>query len=330
MEFPFPISKPLDLKQDGFTMIASSDLMRDSSVSSVASFDEQDASTKYLPKIIDMLGEMISQIQDSPTITMTYNKFIKKDYNKMYIKADLHKIYGFLLVKIKDSINKKEKPEILIKDFFVYETVQRTGVGHSIFEYMLDMEEIQPAQLLFKNPTEPMLSFLEKHYGLASPIPAYKDYVKFDASKIVEPKNNFDTKNEPKRMMIPARTSGLSPELEDLEDFVNASPLFKNRVVEKKKTGRRDGLRNNKLNDLEISNIDKLLKAPSLLESNILAQRVPPEIKFYDTIENHAVKRFYEEIYKWHLNLEQEIAQEEKYFKDKVFPKSYGDKDTSP
>lgn len=130
--------------------------------------------------------------------------------------------------------------------------------------------------------------------------------------------------------MIPARTSGLSPELEDLEDFVNASPLFKNRVVEKKKTGRRDGLRNNKLNDLEISNIDKLLKAPSLLESNILAQRVPPEIKFYDTIENHAVKRFYEEIYKWHWNLEQEIAQEEKYFKDKVFPKSYGDKDTSP
>jgi len=62
MEFPFPISKPLDLKQDGFTMIASSDLMRDSSVSSVASFDEQDASTKYLPKIIDMLGEMISQV----------------------------------------------------------------------------------------------------------------------------------------------------------------------------------------------------------------------------------------------------------------------------
>ena len=62
MEFPFPISKALELKQDGFTVIASSDLIKDSSISSVASFDQQDPSTKYLPKIIDMLGEMISQV----------------------------------------------------------------------------------------------------------------------------------------------------------------------------------------------------------------------------------------------------------------------------
>ena len=108
------------------------------------------------------------------------------------------------------------------------------------------------------------------------------------------------------------------------------SPQYKNRIIEKKKTGRRDGLRNNKLNDTEISNIDKLLKAPSLLESNVLVQRIPPEIKFYDTIENHAVKRFYEEIYKWHWNLEQEISQDEKYFKNKLFPKSFAEKDSSP
>lgn len=65
MEFPFPISKALELKQDGFTMICSSDFMKDSSISSVASFEEQeDVSTKYLPKIIDMLGEMISQVSE--------------------------------------------------------------------------------------------------------------------------------------------------------------------------------------------------------------------------------------------------------------------------
>ena len=79
---------------------------------------------------------------------MTYAKFVKKDYNKMYIKADLHKIYGFLLIKIKDPLDNKDKPQLLVKDFFVYETVQRTGVGQTIFEYMLEMEEVQPAELL--------------------------------------------------------------------------------------------------------------------------------------------------------------------------------------
>jgi len=76
MEFPFPISKALELKQDGFTVICSSDLMKDSSVSSVASFDEQeDVSTKYLPKIIDMLGEMISQVYFILRMTLINSRF---------------------------------------------------------------------------------------------------------------------------------------------------------------------------------------------------------------------------------------------------------------
>lgn len=81
-------------------------------------------------------------------IQMTYNKFVKKDSNKIYIKADLHKIYGFLLVKVKDSEDKKGKPKIFVKDFFVHESVRRTGVGHSIFEYFLDMEEVQAVELM--------------------------------------------------------------------------------------------------------------------------------------------------------------------------------------
>ena len=64
MEFPFPISKALELKQDGFTVLCSSDLIKDASVSSVTSlYGQENASTKYLPKIIDMLGEMISQVE---------------------------------------------------------------------------------------------------------------------------------------------------------------------------------------------------------------------------------------------------------------------------
>jgi len=62
----------------------------------------------------------------------------------------------------------------------------------------------------------------------------------------------------------------------------------------------------------------------------VLLYKQPPEIKYYETIENHAVKKFYEEIYKWHWSLEQEIAQEEEYFKNKLFPKSFADKDASP
>ena len=100
--------------------------------------------------------------------------------------------------------------------------------------------------------------------------------------------------------------------------------------MEKKKTGRRDGLRSNKLNDMEISIIDKLLKAPSLLDSNVLSHKQPPEIKYYETIENNAVRKFYEEIFKWHWSLEQEIAQEEAYFQKKLIPRSFVDKDASP
>ncbi len=66
----------------------------------------------------------------------------------MYIKADLHKIYGFLLVKVKDPEEKNGKLKFFVKDFFVHENVRRTGVGQSIFDYFLDMEEVQAVDLM--------------------------------------------------------------------------------------------------------------------------------------------------------------------------------------
>lgn len=73
--------------------------------------------------------------------------------NRTYIKADQYKVYGFLRVETKKISYKdpreglKEAKFVCVLDFYVHESVQRSGIGKTIFEKMLKAENLQPNKL---------------------------------------------------------------------------------------------------------------------------------------------------------------------------------------
>ena len=64
-----------------------------------------------------------------------------------------------------------EMTPMCVLDFYVTETRQRTGCGKKLFETMIARENIDPRYLAIDRPSEKLISFLRKHYGLANIIP---------------------------------------------------------------------------------------------------------------------------------------------------------------
>ncbi|XP_050300850.1 alpha-tubulin N-acetyltransferase-like isoform X2 [Anthonomus grandis grandis] len=67
-----------------------------------------------------------------------------------------------------------------ILDFYVHESKQRSGYGRRLFEHMLFREQVEPVKMAIDRPSEKLLGFLNKHYGLHSPVKQMNNYVVFD------------------------------------------------------------------------------------------------------------------------------------------------------
>jgi alpha-tubulin N-acetyltransferase 1 len=69
---------------------------------------------------------------------------------------------------------------LCILDFYVCEGQQRRGYGKSIFDYMLNSENVVPEYLAIDYPTEKSVKFLKKHYNLKNPNYQGNNYVIFE------------------------------------------------------------------------------------------------------------------------------------------------------
>lgn len=65
----------------------------------------------------------------------------------------------------------KEINPLCVLDFYVHESVQRNGQGKQLFERMLEKENVRPEKLGYDRPSEKLLAFLAKHYGLKRYVP---------------------------------------------------------------------------------------------------------------------------------------------------------------
>jgi alpha-tubulin N-acetyltransferase 1 len=65
----------------------------------------------------------------------------------------------------------KEIAPLCVLDFYVHESCQRGGQGKAIFEKMLQMEGVKPEKMGYDRPSEKLLAFLSKHYGLKRYVP---------------------------------------------------------------------------------------------------------------------------------------------------------------
>jgi alpha-tubulin N-acetyltransferase 1 len=75
----------------------------------------------------------------------------------------------------------KEISPLCVLDFYVNESVQRSGQGKQVFEKMLEKEAVRPEKLGYDRPSEKLLAFLAKHYGLKRYVPQNNNYVVYNA-----------------------------------------------------------------------------------------------------------------------------------------------------
>ncbi len=111
-----------------------------------------------------------------PAIITTASRLFTSD-NRLYMSAEGHRVIGLLKVGVKKLFIRnemgaiKEISPLCVLDFYVHESMQRGGHGKAIFEKMLENEGVKPEKLGYDRPSEKLLGFLAKHYGLKRYVP---------------------------------------------------------------------------------------------------------------------------------------------------------------
>ena len=121
-----------------------------------------------------------------PAIITTASRLFTSD-NRLYLRAEGNKVIGLLKVGVKKLFIRnelggiKEISPLCVLDFYVHESVQRGGNGKALFEKMLEIEGVKPEKLGYDRPSEKLLAFLAKHYGLKRYVPQNNNYVVYSA-----------------------------------------------------------------------------------------------------------------------------------------------------
>ncbi|XP_017101415.2 alpha-tubulin N-acetyltransferase 1 isoform X1 [Drosophila bipectinata] len=145
--------------------------------------------TSKMSEIIDRLGQLSATSQGLNKPVTTAQRLRMCDTQTIYLLADTEAghngaVAGLLKVGTKDlylfdetgkSRKVENAPSIL--DFYVHETRQRAGLGKRLFETMLREEQWSPVKCSVDRPSEKLLGFLKKHYGLKNIIPQANNFV---------------------------------------------------------------------------------------------------------------------------------------------------------
>jgi len=67
-----------------------------------------------------------------------------------------------------------------ILDFYIHESRQRKGAGKFLFEHMLVVENLPVHHFAIDRPSDKLIFFLRKHYGLTKIMPQVNNFVVFD------------------------------------------------------------------------------------------------------------------------------------------------------
>ena len=105
--------------------------------------------------------------------------------NRLYLKMDTatNKVIGLLKVGVRklfvhrETGQIKELSPLCVLDFYVHESMQRGGYGKILFEYMMRKEGVKPEKFAYDRPSDKLIGFLAKHYGLKNYVPQNNNYV---------------------------------------------------------------------------------------------------------------------------------------------------------
>ena len=195
MEFKFDCVQALSCDQNGFAILEGSYQNR-----IVPGY------ILFVKEILNSMGEASSRAQQLNTIITSAHKFFISNH-RIFIKADQNKVLGFIKVGNKKlflrdrNFNYHEVNTLCVLDFYVHESTQRRGIGKQLFDYMLKFEKKIPTELAYDRPSEKLLSFLNKYFGLNDYISQNNNYVVFDEffDLISNSKNNITYDNDTNR-----------------------------------------------------------------------------------------------------------------------------------
>ncbi|CAL1679725.1 unnamed protein product [Lasius platythorax] len=168
---------------------------------------------RLLSRILDDMGEASARAQGLNKPITSALKLRDTDHT-IYLLVDneanngLGSVVGLLKTGSKNLFLFDETGEHYqlqarcILDFYVHESRQRTGLGNILYQHMLSEENIRPVKLAIDRPSEKLLAFLRKYYGLSKIISQNNKFVVFEGF--------FDDEHRDarsKRYSLPPRTS---------------------------------------------------------------------------------------------------------------------------
>ncbi|KAM9166960.1 LOW QUALITY PROTEIN: alpha-tubulin N-acetyltransferase 1 [Mergus octosetaceus] len=146
---------------------------------------------QQLRTVIDELGKASAKAQGLPA-PVTSAARMESNRHVLYILRDAEgrgsskaAVIGFLsgykkLFLLDHSGAHNEAEPLCVLDFYIHESLQRHGYGRELFQHMLKSERMEPWRLAVDRPSEKLLGFLRKHYGLCHPIPQVNNFVIFE------------------------------------------------------------------------------------------------------------------------------------------------------
>ena len=145
--------------------------------------------------VLDVMGEASAHAQSLKNPITSGAKMMAAEGHTVYMLVDrtaaagqgavvgMLKVGRKKLFLLDHSGKPNEMTPMCVLDFYVTETRQRTGCGRKLFETMLAREGVDPRYLAIDRPSDKLISFLRKHYGLASIIPQVTSTEVHEAAK---------------------------------------------------------------------------------------------------------------------------------------------------
>eukprot|EP00096_Caligus_rogercresseyi_P009683 TRINITY_DN3329_c0_g1_i1.p1 TRINITY_DN3329_c0_g1~~TRINITY_DN3329_c0_g1_i1.p1 ORF type:complete len:222 (-),score=85.47 TRINITY_DN3329_c0_g1_i1:235-900(-) len=133
--------------------------------------------------VIDDMGRASAEAQGLSHVVTSSEKLRSAEEQVLYLFIRDSSVAGLLKVGRKNlflldaSGHQNEVYPLCVLDFYVHESLQRSGYGHKLFDAMLkDMGNLEPRLLAIDRPSPKLISFFAKHHGLSSHIPQVNHY----------------------------------------------------------------------------------------------------------------------------------------------------------
>lgn len=134
-------------------------------------------------EVLDTMGKLSAKAQDLSRAISSYARFQHSDQT-LYMKIEETCVIGFIKVGpkrlfISTKHGMAEIEPCCVLDFYVHESRQRHGEGLTLFQAMLEGENLKAHEMGYDRPSVKFLRFLSSRYSLNDYIPQNNNFVVF-------------------------------------------------------------------------------------------------------------------------------------------------------